>query len=410
LENLYTVAFTHKHLPLETVGKFHIADERKDSVLTALKAGLGLSELMYISTCNRVEFVIVQDGEKPLDVTELAGHFREGLSDAEFADAVAKAEIYRGDEAVMHIFKVCSSLDSMVIGEREIITQMRTAHEASRKAGLSGDSLRIVMRKAIETAKQIFTETSIFKRPVSVVSLAFHRLRDLNIPLDARVVMVGAGKTNKAMARFLAKHGYKNIHIFNRTLAKAEMIAAEVGGKASPLSEIEGFEAGFDVLISCTGAEEAVVSQELFTQLLGEDKGRKVLIDLALPGDFDPRIFDESQVKIDHINIEELRATAELNMKARSKEITRCEEIIDNNMHDFHEMYHTRRIELAMRSIPESVKEIRQNAMQTVYAKELEGLNTESREVLEKIITYMERKYISVPMKMAKEVMLNTRK
>jgi len=298
----------------------------------------------------------------------------------------------------------------MVIGEREIITQMRTAHEASRKAGLSGDSLRIVMRKAIETAKQIFTETSIFKRPVSVVSLAFHRLRDLNIPLDARVVMVGAGKTNKAMARFLAKHGYKNIHIFNRTLAKAEMIAAEVGGKASPLSEIEGFEAGFDVLISCTGAEEAVVSQELFTQLLGEDKGRKVLIDLALPGDFDPRIFDESQVKIDHINIEELRATAELNMKARSKEITRCEEIIDNNMHDFHEMYHTRRIELAMRSIPESVKEIRQNAMQTVYAKELEGLNTESREVLEKIITYMERKYISVPMKMAKEVMLNTRK
>jgi len=392
------------------VGKFHIAEERRNEVLADLKADLGLSELMYISTCNRVEFVIVQDGEQALDLTMLAAHFREGLGDAEFAEAVAKAEVYRGDEAVMHIFKVCSSLDSMVIGEREIITQVRNAHEAARKAGLSGDSLRIVMRKAIETAKQIFTETSIFKRPVSVVSLAFHRLRDLNIPLDARVVMVGAGKTNKAMARFLAKHGYKNIHIFNRTLAKAEMIAAEVGGKASPLSEIKNFKAGFDVLISCTGAEDSVVSNQLFKELLGDDKGRKVLIDLALPGDFDPAIFDESPAKIDHINIEELRATAEENMKARSKEITRCEEIIDNNMHDFHEMYHTRRIELAMRAVPESVKEIRKNAMQTVYAKDLEGLNPESREVLEKIISYMERKYISVPMKMAKEVMLNTKK
>jgi glutamyl-tRNA reductase len=188
------------------------------------------------------------------------------------------------------------------------------------------------------------------------------------------------------------------------------MIAAEVGGKASPLFEIKGFKDGFDVLISCTGAEEAVVSKALFKELLGGDKSRKVLIDLALPGDFDPEIFDASPVKIDHINIEELRATAEVNMKLRSQEISRCEEIIDNNMHEFHEMYHTRRIELAMRAVPESVKEIRKNAMQTVYAKDLEGLNPESREVLEKIITYMERKYISVPMKMAKEVMLNSKK
>lgn len=410
LENLYTVAFTHKYLPLEVVGKFHLAEERKETTLRSLKASMGLSELMYVSTCNRVEFILVNEGESKADVTSLVKFFADALSAEEQIQAAAHAEVYQGNAAVEHIFKVCSSLDSMVIGEREIITQMRTAHEQARNMNLSGDLLRLVMRKAIETAKQIFTETDIFKKPVSVVSLAFHRLRALNVPLSGRVVMVGAGKTNKAMARFLAKHGYKNIHIFNRTVAKAEMIAAEVGGTGLSLDEIDHFAGGFDVLISCTGAEEAVVSKARFVKLLGEDKGRKVLIDLALPGDFDPAIFDDSPIHVDHINIEELRLTAERNMAERSREISRCEEIIDNNMHEFHEMYHTRQIELAMRQIPASVKEIRQRAIDQVYAKELESLNPESREVLNKIMDYMEKKYISVPMKMAREVMLNGKK
>ncbi len=410
MENLFTVAFTHKHLPLETVGKFHIAEERRAEVLSELKAALKIDELMYVSTCNRVEFLIVQDDVNGLDIKNLVEHFSEGLDADETAEAVAKAEIYRGEDAVSHVFRVCSSLDSMVIGEREIITQMRNAHEFAGARGLSGDLLRIVMKKAIATAKQIFTETSIFKRPVSVVSLAFHRLRDLNIPLDARVVMIGAGKTNKAMARFLAKHGFKNIRIFNRTPERAELIAKEIGGTYAPLSEISDYDKGFDVLVSCTGAEGAVVTRALFEQLLAGDKGRKVLIDLALPGDFAQEIFIDPPVKTDYINIDELRATAEKNLAARSTEIHRCEEIIENSMHAFHELYHTRQIELAMRQIPDSVKEIRRRALESVYAKEIDTLNPESREVLNKIMDYMEKKYISVPMKMAREVMLSVKK
>ncbi len=410
MENLYTVAFTHKTVPLETVGKFHLAEERKEAELTGLKAAMGLKELMYVSTCNRVEFILVKEGKEKIDMATLVGHFGAALSMEEQQVAVANAEVYQGNSAVEHIFKVCSSLDSMVIGEREIITQMRTAYEASRQMGLAGDLLRVVMRKAIETAKQIFTETDIFKKPVSVVSLAFHRLREISMPLDSRILMVGAGRTNKAMARFLAKHGYKNIHIFNRTLSKAEQLAAEVGGQASALEALPHYEGGFDVMISCTGAEESVVSKSLFVHLRGNDKGRKVLIDLALPGDFAPAIFDGSQEPIVHVNIEELRVTAERNMAARAKEINRCEEIIGNNMHEFHEMYHSRQIELAMRQIPESVKEIRQRALETVYAKEIQGMDPASRATLEKVMAYMEKKYISVPMQLAKEVMMSSKR
>ena len=410
LNRFSVFAFTHKVLPLELVGKFHIDPDFIAEKLTSLKARLKLDELMYLSTCNRVEFFVVQSSENHIDANDIVSAMGLNLSEDDFNSIAKGAEVYRADDGVKHLFRVSASLDSMVIGEREIITQVRKSYEDCHKIGLTGDFTRLLIRKTIETAKLIFTETAIFKKPVSVVSLGFHRLRDLNMPGDSRIVMIGAGKTNRAMIRFLAKHGYKNIHIYNRSLDKAVALANEVGAKASLLSELPNHSTGFDICITCTSSGEPVLSESIYDILAQGEKTRKVIIDLAIPGDVSGDVLARAESNLKYIDIAMLKIIADKNLAERSGEIQNCEVIIDRKLMEFHDLYRDREVELAMRGIPEKVKEIRNTAIGTVYAKELSGLNAESREVLDKVIAYMEKKYISVPMKMAKEVMLNKSK
>ncbi len=407
LKELQIIAFTHKLIPLELIGKFYVEEELKQQRFEILKDTLGLAEFMCISTCNRVEFIFVGP---TVSVAELVAATGAIFSDDEQNFVVNNAETFRAEEAVKHLFKVSSSLDSMVIGEREIITQVRNAYERSVQMKLSGELLRLMVRKTIETAKEVFTETSIFKKPVSVVSLAFHRLRELDAQGDSRILMIGAGKTNKAMARFLVKHGFRNIKIYNRTPAKAAALAAEVGARWDALSNLPQHSEGFDILISCTGSGQVVIDKQLFSKLLNGETGRKIVIDLAIPGDLDKAAIAEAKCPVKYVDIDELKATAEKNLVDRSRDISRCEEIIDKHLLAFHDIFKARQVELAMRTIPEKVKEIRENAINTIYAREIEALSPESREVLDKVVAYLEKKYISVPMKMAREVMLNDSK
>ena len=399
LDKFAIVALTHKSLPLDMVGLFHLDAEDRAARLAALKEALDLSELMYLATCNRIEFSMVakNEGEVP-DMGQLCDALGIRLGEKEMATCVAGSEFFVGLDAVEHMLKVASSLESMVVGEREIITQVRTAYEDGQRQGLTGEILRLANRLTIETAKEIFTETDIFKKPVSVVSLAFKRLKELNFHTDSRVVMVGAGRTNRAMARFLVKHGYQNLTIYNRTLARAEELAKDVGGRGRDLSDIDAHDTGFDVLISCTASGGEVITPELYAKLNGGESGTKVIVDLALPGDVAKAVVEEQGANVHHIDIEELRHVAEKNLRERAKEVTRCEEIIRESLGEFELRYRRRKIEMAMSEVPEKIKEIRQTALATVYAKEIEGLNAESREVLDKVMSYMEKKYISLPM------------
>jgi len=407
LRRFSVLAFTHKTLPLEIVGKFHIDTNQVKDQLTDLKAKLELDELMYLSTCNRVEFIMLEKSHHQITPQMIVDGLGVIFSPKDYQTVCEDAETYRGEEAVKHLFKVSASLDSMVIGEREIITQVRKSFEECRAMNLTGDFIRLVIRKTIETAKHVFTETSIFKRPVSVVSLAFLRLRELDMPANSRIVVVGAGKTNRAMIRFLVKHGYKNIHIYNRSLDRAEALAKEVGVNASKLSELKNHRTGFDIIVTCTSSSEPVLCESIFDQLVNGEQTKKIIIDLAIPGDVADEVLEKSKAYLKYINIEQLKVVADRNLKERSGEIEKCEAIVDTKLMEFHDLYRQREVELAMRHIPEKVKEIKNRAIDEVYAKELSNLNPESREVLDKVIAYMEKKYISVPMIMAKEVMLN---
>lgn len=403
MERLKIIAFTHKHLDLEKVGLLHIDSNFQQERLAAAKNTLAIDELLFLSTCNRVEFVLVTKHDVSEDyifrfITALYPHFLNEQIDF----YAAHSSTYIGLQAVDHLLRVSSSIDSMVIGEREIITQVRTAFERCRDMGLTGDFIRILIRNNIETAKKVYTHTRISTHPVSVVSLAYHRLKELNIALSARILIIGAGSTNTNMLRFLKKHGFNNFAIFNRTLSKAEKLAQDVNGVAYSLSELASYTKGFDVIISCTGAAGHIITRDLYLQLLQGENGKKIVIDIAIPNDLDPRIVDEFGVK--HISVEYLRKISEENQKERSKEIEHVELILQEALNDFVAQSRLRKVEIAMREVPEKIKAIHHNALHTVFAEDLQKMDATSRETVEKIMAFVEKKYISVPMKIAKEI------
>jgi len=407
LEQFHILAFTHKNMDVSEVGKLHIELDKQQGVLNAFKQKMELDELMFLSTCNRVEFLFCTS--KIVDNHFIQHFFQKLYPHYEkeqiiiFEQAV---ESYSGVHAVEHILQVASSIDSMIVGEREIITQVRNAFESSKNMGLTADFIRVIMRHTVETAKRVYTETSIANKPVSVVALAYHTLRDMDISLDARVLMIGAGMTNSNMAKFLKKHGFKNFTVFNRTVEKAEALAKDLHGAGYGLDALHTFDKGFDIIITCTGSEAPVITPEIYTQLLQGEKTKKVVIDIAIPHDLDAEIVKNNHLT--HISIDYLQKISDRNLQERSKEIVHVEQILSEAIETFMYIHKMRQVEIAMREVPNMVKDIRATAINEVFKKEIQTLDDDSREVLDKIIGYMEKKYMSMPMKLAKEIMLKS--
>jgi len=352
LESLQIIAFTHKNSSIENIGLLHLSEESQREILPSIKSTFFFHEFMYLSTCNRVELILRSDEiitrEKLVSVLTTIQPTVELNKIKELANS---ALLFNGTNAVQHLFKVASSLDSLVIGEREIITQVRKSYELSHELGLTGDLIRLLVKQTIETAKEIYTNTGISKNPVSVVSLAYRQLRQLNIKNDARVLIIGAGETNTNLCKYLKKHKFANFVVFNRTESKAKKLATELGGISYPLTALKNYIKGFDVLITCTSSQEPIVTKAIYEQLLVGEQSKKVIIDLAVPNDIDREILTVFDVKL--IAVETL-----------------------------------------------------ETALNNVFAKDINSLDTQSREVLDKVISYFEKKYNAVAMKTAKEAFL----
>lgn len=405
--HFHTIAFTHRNLDVSQIGRLHIEADRQQQRFSTLKEALELEEVLFLSTCNRVEFLLV--GKQVASDDFLHAFFAQLYPEMDTETVhffASHATIVSGTDAVDHILRVASSIDSLVIGEREIITQVRQAYDLCHKLGLSGDFIRLLIQHTIQTAKRVYTETKISLKPVSVVSIAYQRLQGMDVPANARVLVVGAGVTNTAMCRFLKKHGMSQFVVFNRTLSKAEDLAHELGGKAFPLEELPNFTDGFDVLVTCTGAENTIITEALYEHLLQGETVPKVTIDLALPNDIEPLVHTSFPTRPISINV--LQAISDSHLEERSQEVTHVEAIIAEGVEAFHKIAKIRQVELAMRPVPQMVKDIRATAFNDVFKSELQSLDDNSREVLEKIVGYMEKKYMSMPMKMAREILIKS--
>jgi glutamyl-tRNA reductase len=319
-----------------------------------------------------------------------------------FVDA---ASIYEGRDALNHLLRMSCSLESLIVGEKEILAQLRKAYDNCREAGLTGDGLRMFMSCVVKTAKEVYTNTNISKNPISVVSLAYRKLKDLKLCSNARILLVGAGETNKNISKYLQKHKFSNFAVFNRTLSKAQKLAADLNGEAFTLDALKTYDKGFDVLITCTSSTEPIITPQVYASLLNGCTTKKTIVDLAIPNDTAPEVLE--QFPVNFIEVCSLNEVAKRNLQERYQELTQAEAIIEENIIEFCVQLKQRKVELAMRQVPEKIKEIRNTALNTVFADEVLNMDAQSREVLEKVINYMEKKYISVPMIMAKDILIN---
>ena len=407
MKQLKVIAFTHKQIDLKQLGCLVLNDDFLDEKLRLIKEKYDIPELFYLATCNRVEYVFTaeQTLDKKFVTCFLNSLHSDCLTKEQLGVLAADCCFYENEEALNYLMRVASSLESLVVGEKEILAQVRKAYEACRQKNLTGDYLRIVMTQVVKTAKEVYTYTNIAKNPISVVSLAYRKLRDLKMCANSRILIIGAGETNQNIAKYLKKHKYTNFSVFNRTLSKAQSLAKELGGKAYDLDTLKSFEKGFDVIITCTGATEPVITEEIYATLLNGDTSPKVIVDLAIPNDTAPKILIQN--KVNFIEITDLKDIAEKNLNERYQELINGESIIEKNLKEFRPVLRQRRVEIAMKQVPEKIKEIKHRAINSVFADDIDTLDHKSRLILEKVMSYMEKKYISIPMLMAKDILVN---
>ncbi len=406
MKYLKVIAFTHKHIDLKDLGKFVICNESLESSLESVRAKFDIPEIFYVGTCNRVEFVFT--AEQSL-TTDFVKGFIQALNLPIPQDQVdifsSQVSVYEDVEALNHLLRISCSLESLVVGEKEILAQVRRAYETCRVAGFTGDYLRLVMNRVVKTAKEVYTNTAISRKPISVVSLAYRKLRELKMCTNSRILIIGAGETNKNISKYLQKYKYSNFAIFNRSLNKAQVLADELGGKAFGLEDLKTYKEGFDVIITCTSATEPIITDEIYQSMLNGDTSRKVIVDLAVPNDTCPKVLENNTLTF--IEVHSLQEIANSNLQERYEELIFAENIIDQNIQEFKPVLKQRRVEIAMREVPEKIKEIRDTAINRIFADEIESMDDNSREVLARVMNYMEKKYISLPMIMAKDILIN---
>lgn len=406
MKYLKVIAFTHKQIDLQELGKFVICNETLESRLEKIRSQFNIAEIFYVGTCNRVEFVFTAS-------QSLSDNFvRDFLTSLNFCvpqnqldQFLKQVLVYEDMEALNHLLRMSCSLESLVVGEKEILAQVRKAYEICREAGFTGDYLRLVMSRVVKTAKEVYTQTHISRKPISVVSLAYRKLRELKMWSNARILIIGAGDTTKSISKYLQKHKFSNFAVFNRTLEKAQELAKDLNGESYSIEDLKNYKKGFDVIITCTGATEPIITNEIYQSLLNGESDKKVIVDLAIPNDTCAEVLQNNLVHF--IEIRSLQEIANQNMQERYEELVHAERIIEQNIEEFKPILKQRRVELAMREVPAKIKEIRKVALDSVFANEINGLDENSREVLEKVINYMEKKYISVPMVMAKEILVS---
>lgn len=408
LERLKILTVTHKRTNLNEIGDYVLKTDSKKMLcqrLQKLKDQLRLEELLYLSTCNRVLYCFLTD--HAVDAAYAAHFFQKinpELSLDQLENIDSSVQILEGEEALAHLFDVAASIDSLVIGERQILRQLREAYEDCHQWGLTGDFIRLLVQQAILSAKEVYAKTRIGEKPISVVSLAIQQLMRTHLPKNARILLVGAGQTNNLVAKFLVKHGFKRVTVFNRTLEKAREVADMLEGRAFLLTDLPGYREGFDAMIVCTGATEAIITADLYRELLRSETAEKIVIDLAIPNNVAREVVDEFSVH--YIEIEGLRNLAKENLAFREQEIVRAHQYINRHLAEFPGLLKQRQLELALRQVPDAIKAVKQKALDEVFRKEVEVLDENTRELLDRMLSYMEKKCIGIPMKAAREAIL----
>ncbi len=398
--NIVLIGMNHKTAPLEIRERLAFSCGDGVDPLREIMRKPQIMEALYLSTCNRVE-VLANALEVEAAVESVKSFI---LSQGNLARGEMERCLYVhcGSDAVRHLFRVASSLDSMVMGEPQILGQVKDAYRQCVEYKASGVILNKLLHHAFRVAKRVRTETAIAQNAVSVSFAAVELAKKILGHLQGRsVLLVGAGEMSELAARHLIQHGAERILVANRTYARAVELAEEFHGTPVDFEHLEEKLQEVDIVISSTGAAGYVIRKEMIQTALRRRKNRLLfLIDIAVPRDIDPAVGGIDNVYL--YNIDDLQAVVDDNIRGRLKEAEKAERIIDEEVGRFSEWFNTLEVVPTIVSLREKVEGIMRDELGKALAG-MQHLGEEERKNIEILASSIVNKILHDPITGLKE-------
>jgi glutamyl-tRNA reductase len=392
--SLLVVGLNHRTVPVELLERMTVPEDALAKALHDLAAREHLLEVVVLSTCNRTEIYArcTHFHAAVGDVRDfLAAH--SGADPDEFADHLYT---YYDEAAVAHLFSVAAGLDSMIVGESEILGQVRDAWQAAVHEETAPQLLSRMFKHAVESGKRVRTETGISRHPVSIpsaaVAVASEYLGDLD---GARVLVIGAGQMGSGLASTLRSRGVTEVVVANRTVERAEKLAEAIGASAIPLTDIADTLVDTDVLLTSTASSEVLVERSMVEMVMACRDGKPLLVvDVALPRDVDPGVGDIPDVTL--LDLDDLKEYAQRSAERRRGEIGKVRAILAAEIERYRAERAAREVGPLVTSLRELAEDVRQGELERFRAK-LGRLDPEARDLVDAITQGVVNKLLHEP-------------
>jgi glutamyl-tRNA reductase len=402
---IVVVGLSHRTAPLALREQLAVARDRLPGLLERLRSEAGLAEAMVLSTCNRVE--VYGRGEDGVDAQALDWFTGLATACGPSRDEVA-ASVYRltGAAAIRHAFRVAASLESMVIGEPQILGQVKDAYQVAEEAGTLGSTLNALRNRSLAAAKRARNETGIGRNAVSVSYVAVELARKIFGELkDKNILLVGAGKMSELAARHLVRSGARATVLGGRTIGRAEELAAALGGRAAAFETLREEMAVADIVISGTAAPGTVIRRDDVLSARGAKRGRHqrplFLIDIAVPRDIEPAVRKLEGVFL--YDLDDLKSVAEANLRLRLREAAAAESLVDAEVSEFLEWQKSLDVVPLLVELRRRGEDIRRSEIDKARAR-LGALTPEQELALEAATTAIVNKMLHGPTVQLKEL------
>ncbi|OFV98233.1 MAG: glutamyl-tRNA reductase [Acidobacteria bacterium RIFCSPLOWO2_12_FULL_54_10] len=393
--NFCLVGLSHKTAPVEVREQLAIAEEMLPDALRQATSLPDIAETYILSTCNRVEILALAERDDG-GIGPRLGEFLAELKHRSYAELQPYLYEYRQKDAIRHLFRVASSLDSMIIGETQILGQVKAAYNVARTAGTLGGILDEVLCRSFSVAKRVRTETAIATSAVSVSYAAVELAKKIFGSLDGKhILLIGAGKMSELAAKHLLHSGAAGIMVTNRTASRAEEMAASLQGRAIPFDRFLDYAAQCDILISSTAAQEFIISKSQAQRLLADRKNRPIfLVDIAVPRNISPEVN-----KLDNLflyDIDDLEGVVQSNLKERTREAQLGEQITDAEVEKLMRRLKTLDVVPTIVDLQAHFEKIRQDEI-TRLESEFRKMSASQREAVEAMTKHMINKMLHSP-------------
>jgi len=383
--SIVLVGLNHKTAPIEVRERLAFTDEACAEGLRALVDGKVVNEGLIFSTCNRVEVVAATIGESLADGREHITDFLSQSRCVAHEDFSSHLYSHADDAAVRHIFRVASSLDSMVVGEPQVLGQVRRAYSLAVSAGTAGRVLNRLVHQALHVAKRVRTETGIAASAVSISYMAVELGRKIFGNLKGRtVLLIGAGEMAELSARHLVSAGAARVLVTNRTSETAQKLAAQFNGQAVEFSRLPAHLAEADIVICSTGASEYLITPAIAREALEMRRNRPAFfIDISVPRNIDPEVGNIPNLFI--FDIDDLESVIASNIREREREAERAELIVDSEVMQFQQALRTLDLGPTLGALRQKLQDIARNELAR-HRQRLGELTPEQEHAIESLL------------------------